>query len=126
MRAYLIDPRANAIDCVEYNGRIEDLFRLIEVDCINAVTFNEAGDGVYISDVALWDWHNRARPDEFFFVRGYDNPLIGKGLVTGVLPEGQEAEPTVSLGWLWRNVRFVWPREIGGQIRWVDRQPLTA
>ena len=102
MRAFLIDPIEQAITEVDYNGVYTQIYEFIEADTFDVATFNERGDGVFVDDNGLFK-----RPQEFFAINGYLQPLAGKGLVLGVGAEGESISPTVDMEWLENNVRFM-------------------
>ena len=106
MKAYLIDPTAQTVEPVEYDGNFKSIYKFIECDTFDCVRFNEHGDGVFIDDEGLIS----GKEQRFFQIKGYPQPLAGKGFVLGCdTNTGESAEPHVSLEWLRENVVFVLP-----------------
>lgn len=91
MKAILIDPFAKEITEVEYSGDFQDIYKLIDCQTFDCVTFNQAGDGVFVDDEGLYD-----ETKEFFKFPGMQ-PLAGKGLVLGVDPDGESISPSITL-----------------------------
>jgi len=103
MRAYLIDPEARTITETEYNGDYHQIYEHIKADLFDVVYINEAQDCVFVDDEGLMK-----EPEYFFLVRGYDQPLAGRGLVLGTrISEGETIGAKCSLEWLKRNIAFV-------------------
>jgi hypothetical protein len=103
MQAYLIDPQARTIKPVEYGGGIDSIYKLIDADTFDLARFNEQGDGIFVDDEGLL--HGPVY--QFFGVRGYGQPLAGKGLVLGCDEEGNSVSPSVSLDWLKANTFWI-------------------
>jgi hypothetical protein len=91
VKAYLIDPFARAITEVEHDDTLQDIYKHIEADCIDAVRLDRE-DTIYIDDNGLYQ-----QPQAFFRVHGFANPLAGKGLVLGTDHEGYSVEPICSI-----------------------------
>ena len=114
MKAYLIDPTAQTVDEVEYDGNYKSIYRFIDCGTFDCARFNEHGDGVFIDDEGLINGEQQ----QFFMIKGYPQPLAGKGLVLGCdMNTGESADPHVTLEWLRENVVFVFPISINGQVR---------
>lgn len=100
MRAYLIDPTEKTVVEIDYDGDFRSIYTLIEAELFAAVFLNTNQDCVYIDDEGL------LKPNTFFQIQGYPNPLAGKGLVLGTNAEGESIEPSLNLSWLRLNVSF--------------------
>ena len=106
MNAYLIDPVAQTVNPVEYDGNYKSIYGFIDAETFDIATFNEEHDGVFVDDEGLIN----GQPQKFFAVRGYGNPLAGKGLVLGCdIETGDSRAPTVSLEEMREMVTFVFP-----------------
>lgn len=101
MKAYLIDPNNLSITEVDYDGSLEQIYKLCDYSCFTVATFNDMGDGVYVDDEGL------LKPTSgFFMIDGYNQPLAGKGLVLGVDDQGESIPPSVTLDWLKEHTTF--------------------
>lgn len=85
MRAILIDPIARTISETEHNGDYRDIYRLLsdpehglEVDDFNTVLWNNR-NVVFVDGEGLLK-----NPRYFFTIRGYLQPLAGRGLILGL------------------------------------------
>jgi len=101
MRAYLIAPVDRAIIEVDYDGVYTNIYGFIKADTFDIATFNEQLDAVFVDDMGLFK-----EDQSYFTIKGYAQPLAGRGLVLGVGPEGESTPPTVDMLWLQHNVRF--------------------
>jgi hypothetical protein len=108
MNAYLIDPFQRAVTLIEYSGQYEDIYKHIEPDLFDVVEINRHRDCVFIDDEGLIN----GKPQEFFLIRGYPQPLAGYGLVLGTDAEGNTVAPTATLD------------EVFEQIGWLNRDEL--
>lgn len=115
MDAYLIDPFAQTITKVNYSGRYEQIYDLIDCDTFDCARINRMGDAIFIDDEGLM----RERPQAFFRHRSYPQPLAGKGLVLGGNDEGESTAPAVSLEQLIEDVEWVMPAKINGEVTWI-------
>ena len=106
MNAYLIDPFAQTVNPVEYDGNYESIYGFIEAHAFDVATFSEEHDGVFVDDEGLIN----GQEQKFFSIRGYRNPLAGKGLVLGCdIETGDSRAPTVTLEEMRDMVTFVFP-----------------
>lgn len=113
MQAYLIDPFTQTVNPVEYDGNYKSIYGFIDAHTFDCARFNEHGDGIYIDDEGLISGKQQA----FFRVRGYPEPLAGKGLVLGCnMANGESCAPSVSLEEMRENVLFVMPARVNGEI----------
>lgn len=93
MKAYLIDPFTQTVSEVEYSGNYQDIYEFIDCDTFTCVDINEDGDTVFVDDEGLIN----GKPQEFFAIRNYPQPLAGKGLVLGTDEEGESVSPVSSI-----------------------------
>ena len=93
MKAYLINPFAQTITEVDYSGDYNEIYQLINCDTFTCVELNEYGDTVFIDDEGLIS----GKPQEFFVLRDYPQPLAGMGLVLGTDQEGESKSPFATL-----------------------------
>jgi hypothetical protein len=113
MIAFLIDPFAQTVNPVEYDGNYKSIYGFIDAHAFDLARFNNKGDAVFVDDEGLIN----GQEQKFFSVRGYHSPLAGKGLVLGCdLSTGDSCAPSVSLEWMRENVVFVMPVSINGEI----------
>lgn len=103
MKAMLIDPNARKMTEVKYSGDYRDIYKLIGADTFDVARINDEGDGIYIDDNGL---ENPVY--NFIGIKGYPQPLAGKGLLLGCDVEtGKSKEASVSKEWLKANVFWV-------------------
>jgi len=107
MRAILIDPFQQTVTDVDYSGDYKQIYQLIEADLFTCVTFNQAGDAVFIDDEGLFKDSDEQR----YFVLTDDNGnsqlLAGRGLVLGLDASGESISPTVTLEQV--QAKVYWP-----------------
>jgi hypothetical protein len=103
MQAYLIDPQSRTIKTVEHPGGIDNIYKLIEAGTFDCARFNEQGDGIFVDDEGLL--HGPIY--QFFGIKGYGQPLAGKGLVLGCDEEGNSASPSVPFAWMRANTFWI-------------------
>lgn len=103
MDAYLIDPFTRTITQVEYSGDYQEIYRLIGCDTFTCADINEYGDTVFVDDEGLIN----GKPQEFFLVADYPQPLAGKGLVLGTDQEGESVSPSITLEQLKARIDWV-------------------
>lgn len=111
MDAYLIDPFKREVTTVQYNGDYHHIYALIDCECFDIARINAKGDGIFVDDEGLFK-----EEQAFFIVKGYGNPLAGKGLVLGSDDEGNSVSPHITLDELRSRVMFVLPARINGQL----------
>lgn len=115
MRAILIDPETREVSEVEIDPTsLDDYYRLIGCDCFTAVTIDDQGTTVYVDDEGLFKG-----PSVFFLIKGYPQPLAGRGLVVGTDAEGNTIEPSVSIDWVTDNVDVGVPMRAGSTLLFV-------
>ena len=105
MKAYLINPFAQSITEVEYSGDFNQIYQFLNCDLFTVVEINEFGDSVFVDDEGLIS----GKPQEFFLVSGYPQPLAGMGLVLGCNQEGESTEPSITLEQLKAQVDWIPP-----------------
>lgn len=101
MKGYLIDPFKKTIEEVDYDGNFLSIYDFIDAPLFTCVRINSAADFVYVDDEGL------LKPNAFFQITGYPNPLAGKGLVLGSDMKGDSVDPSVDLAWVTANVQFL-------------------
>lgn len=95
MKAYLINPFDHTITQVEYTGTLDNIYELIQASPITTVGLSNGTwdqDVIYVDDEGLYRENQR-----YFLLRGYPQPLAGRGLVLGTNEEGDSVEPKISL-----------------------------
>lgn len=107
MRAILIDPIARTFTEAEHNGDYKQIYEFlsdplfgVEVDDFNSVRINY--------DNILWvDGEGLLKnPRYFMLLRGYSQPLAGRGLILGTNDEGESVGTTLTIAWCKQNIRF--------------------
>ena len=102
-KAFLIDPVAQAITEVEFNGDYREIYKLIDASLFTTVAITE-DDAIFVDDEGLLQDGQR-----FFMVEGYPQPLAGHGLVLGCDDEGETVAPRISLSELKRRISWARP-----------------
>lgn len=102
MKAYLITPLERRIEAIEYDGDWRKISPLIGADLFTTVMLNREEDMVYVDDEGLIN----GNPHGWFVLKGYGQPLKGKGLVLGTDVEGNSVAPTINLGALYNLIEM--------------------
>lgn len=107
MRAILIDPIARTISNVQHNGDYKQIYELLsdkdnglDVDDFNAVQWDERNT-VYVDGEGLLK-----SPRYFFILRGYQQPLAGRGLILGVDRMGETIATSLTVEQVIPHVRY--------------------
>jgi hypothetical protein len=104
MKAYLINPFDQTVTQVDFTGNYKNIYTHIQADMFTTVEMNEQMDTVWIDDEGLLkDLENQA----FFTIKGYKQPLAGRGLVLGCDDEGVSVEPKISIEEVILSVKFL-------------------
>lgn len=106
MIAYLIDPGAQEVREVEYNGDYKHIYRLIDCQCFDVVRVNNHGDGIFLDDEG---YITNGIKSTFMWL-GINHVLVGKGLLLGVDNQGESVSPRMSLEAVRNSV--VWTGDI--------------
>lgn len=101
MKAYLIDVASRTITETDYSGDYKDIYRHLGCSTFDLARIDE-GDGIFVDDEGLL----KGPVYNFFAIRGYTQPLAGKGLVLGSDAEGESIEPQIPIAWY--RKRLVW------------------
>lgn len=115
MRSILIDPFTRTVSEVEYSGKYEQIYELVDCDTYDCVRINKYGDAIFVDDEGLI----KEKEQKFFLHEDYPNPLAGKGLILGCDKEGESVEPHTTIGEVAAKVQWVVPVRINGEIEWV-------
>jgi len=91
LRGYLIDPETKTITEVTHNGDYKEIYRFIGADCFDCVRIDYR-NGVFIDDEGLLNGQRY-----FFKLRGYPQPLAGKGLILGNDEEGETVSSSLTM-----------------------------
>lgn len=101
LSAILIDPYTQTIEEVEYSGDYRDISALLDCELFTTV-YTDLRDTIYIDDEGLYVENQR-----YFKVKGYPQPLAGKGLVLGTdYGTGDSIDCVSSLDDILRAVEF--------------------
>jgi hypothetical protein len=104
---FLIDPRAQNITRIEMpadsRGNLDAMYKAIGCSLVEVVYINGERDGVFVDEEGLLKM-----PTEFFFIKGFHQPLAGRGIVLGCDGDGETTSPaSVTLEWLREHTAFV-------------------
>lgn len=106
MRAIKIDPRTRTIEAIDTPANLDDLYRLIETDIVEAVNLGRK-QMLWIDEEGLL----RKEVKPFFSFVGYeDKPLCGVGVILGVDDDGDNIDTTLSVPDIF--ARIVWLDDI--------------
>ena len=103
--AYLINPETRSIEAVEMTGgadHLQDIYKLLDCDLITTAHL-DAHDAIYCDDEGLM--HGPVY--QFFGIKGYPQPIAGRGLVVGVDAEGNDCAPRLSLADIKARTYFI-------------------
>lgn len=100
MKGILIDPKARTITEVEVEKGIDAIYALIQAGTFDCVYINPH-NSVFVDDNGLLN-----DPEFFFILKGYPQPLAGRGLILGCDDEGESCSATVTLDWAQHNITF--------------------
>lgn len=87
IKAVLVDPFAETVTDVEYNGDYKQIYEHIQADLFALVRLKD-GDDVFVDDEGLLKLTEDSR---FFILPDYPQPLAGRGLILGNDPISGES-----------------------------------
>ena len=104
IHGYLIDPFAETVTQVAYEGDFTCIYKHIKASLFTWV-YLEDSDEIYVDDEGLYKDDQR-----FFTFKGYHEPLAGRGLVLGANAEGDTTSPKITMEKLTELISFgdVW------------------
>jgi hypothetical protein len=107
IKAVLIDPYAEEVRDVIYNGNYKQIHEHILADCFDVVRLS-GYDDVYVDDEGLL----KITPEtKFFMLPDYPNPLAGRGLILGndmaTTGEGESIDCHYDAAYYMRKVQFL-------------------
>lgn len=104
MKAILINSHTRSVSEVDYDGTLEDAYRLIGCQYVEAVGLDN-GDAIYVDEEGLL-----RNPVTFFSYEGVNNEyqpyFAGNGLIVGTIQNGDEAPVMTDLTQAQHAVRF--------------------
>jgi hypothetical protein len=103
-RGYLIDPKERKITHVHHDTRhYQEIYKLIDCEPSPFTVVELPNrDVIFVDDEGLLK-----EPRYFFTIKGYPQPLAGKGLVLGTGPDGQTVSAKMSFQELGEMVGYV-------------------
>lgn len=107
MRAILIDPYTQTVREVEHNGDYKQIYELIGAQTFDLVRVDRT-NAIYIDDEGLLTATDDTR---YFGLKGYGQPIAGKGLMLGADQMGETIGATLTKAQVeviveWPKVRF--------------------
>lgn len=105
MKAYLVDPNTRSIKEVEYSGNYRDIYKLCDYTCFTTVQIDENEDTLFVDDEGLL----KGPVYQFIGIKGYGQPIAGKGLLLGTTEDGDSVSPKMSL------------EDLKSRIYWIER-----
>lgn len=103
--AYLINPTERTVEAVNMQGgkdHLQDIYKLLDCSIITTAHIDEH-DTIYCDDEGLI--HGPVY--QFFGVKGFPQPLAGRGLVVGLDPEGFDTTPRLTLAEVQARTCFI-------------------
>ena len=91
MLAILIDPFTETIEMVDYSGDWEDISALIGCSLFTTINLGDS-DTLCVDDEGLYVKNQR-----FFNLKGYPQPLAGRGLVLGYTLDGDSTDSSLTV-----------------------------
>jgi hypothetical protein len=88
-KAYLINSADRTVTEVEIDNW-QEISPMLDASMFSVVGMGS--DDLYVDDEGLL-----GRPESFFYVRGHQDPIAGKGLVMGHDDMGESTDPTLTL-----------------------------
>ena len=92
MRGILIDPFTRSISEVETSGKLAEIYELLGVDLITAVSLNE-NQSLFLDDEGLMVLKEN---QEYWNWKGSNQPYAGRGLILGLDANGDNVDTTMS------------------------------
>lgn len=100
MKAFLINPEKQEISEIEVTHPVlKSLYRHIGCDCIDSLRINQ-NNIIWVDDEGL------LKPNFYFRIENYPNPLAGNGVVLGIKPDGDNKDVSITLDKLKEIVSF--------------------
>ena len=102
MKAILIDVKTQEIKEVEHDGKLQNIYDLIDCRTIDIVRIDDV-NGIFVDDEGL------LKDNLYFEYSGSENvfKLAGNGLILGVDDEGNSISPTLTVEDVKSNVNFL-------------------
>jgi hypothetical protein len=113
MKAILIDPFAQTVMEVEYDGDWQKISKIIGCQWFSTAGLRN-GDTIYVDDEGMF-----AGETAFFRHNDYPQPLAGKGLILGTDDEGESVEPKLGVSDHASKITFVMPVKVFGKVVWL-------
>lgn len=101
MKAILIDVKARTVTDIVMSKGIEVIRKLIGCECFAQGFTTEDRDTCYVDDEGLINGTK-----EFFYFKGYPQPLAGNGLVIGIDSGGESVDVKTSAKELAEQISF--------------------
>ena len=107
MKAYLIDPKNNSVDEVEYNGDYKQIYTFIEASCFGIVDIPN-DNSIFVDDEGLF------KDTQYCYIhKDVPTPLCGKSLVLGIDHKtGDSADVNGELKELRKRITFIGQQKI--------------
>ena len=102
MKAILIDVKTQEIKEVEHDGKLQNIYDLIDCRTIDIVRIDDV-NGIFVDDEGL------LKDNLYFEYSGSENvfKLAGNGLILGVNDEGNSISPTLTVEDVKSKVNFL-------------------
>lgn len=93
MRGILIDPFTKTVEEIETSGKLAEIYELLGVEIVTAVSIDEE-NSLFLDDEGLMVPKG---DQEYWQLRGANQPYAGKGLILGLDEEGENVDATIEL-----------------------------
>ena len=102
MKAILIDVKTQEIKEVEHDGKLQNIYDLIDCRTIDIVRIDDV-NGIFVDDEGI------LKDNLYFEYSGSENvfKLAGNGLILGVNDEGNSISPTLTVEDVKNKVNFL-------------------
>lgn len=107
MKAILIDPHAETIAEVVYDGNWKTIGPWIDADLFDVVQIGN-DDVIYVDDEGL-----SKAPLKFFWMKGWPHPLCGKALVLGDSQYGEPEDVHTTVDEFRQKIKFMDRNTVG-------------
>lgn len=94
MRGILIDPFTKTVEEIETSGKLAEIYELLGVELITAVSIGEE-HSLFLDDEGLLV---PKASQEYWQLKGSNQPYAGKGLILGLDEEGDNIDATIEAG----------------------------
>jgi len=104
MKSILINPFDRTIKTVEYNGGLDEMYRLMGCGTISAPIEFDNLDTMFADDEGLFNPENSKGS---IIMKGWSYPIVGKVLVCGCNDEGESVDVKTPIEFFEKEIKWV-------------------